>query len=233
MGQWIDAMVRVRGPAVEGLAVTFLEDWELETGEGLEQLAKTADVHPIPECGDSVVQVVPSGPLLRNEAIRQILLMAIYSARRELVMTTPYFVPDESLLTALVTAAERGVEVTIVVPAKVDSWLIRLASQAHKGDLITAGIHVAEFDGGLLHTKSITVDGQFCLFGSLNLDPRSLHLNFEITLSVYDEPFTSELRALQQSYIEQSRMMDLKQWESSPRLQRFAENTARLLGPLL
>jgi cardiolipin synthase len=226
-------MVRVRGPAVEGLAVTFLEDWELEVREGLERLAKTSDIHPIEACGDCVVQVAPSGPLLRNDAIQQILLMAIYAARRELVMTTPYFVPDEALLRALLTAAGRGVAVTMVVPAKVDSWLVRLASQAHKGDLVKAGVRVALFNRGLLHTKSITVDGEFSLFGSLNLDPRSLFLNFEITLAVYDRTFTSELRELQQSYLGQSELMDLAAWQSRSGLRRFAENTARLLGPLL
>ena len=233
VGQWVDAMVRVRGPAVEGLAVTFLEDWELETQEGLDKLAETGSIHPIGECGDAVIQVVPSGPLLRNDAIQQILLMAIYAARRELVLTTPYFVVEEALLTALVSAAGRGVAVTIVVPAKVDSLLVRLASQAHKGDLIAAGVRVAMFHDGLLHTKSITVDGEFSLFGSLNLDPRSLFLNFEITLSVYDRAFTSQLRKLQQSYIDRSDMMDLDEWKSRSPLQRFSENTARLLGPLL
>lgn len=233
VGQWVDAMVRVRGPAVEALAVTFLEDWELETAEGLEHLAKTGDIHASPPCGDAVVQVVPSGPMLRNDAIQQILLMTIYAARQELVLTTPYFVPDEALLTALVAAAGRGVDVTIIVPASVDSRLVRLASQAHKGDLIAAGVRVVLFDGGLLHTKSITVDGEFSLFGSLNLDPRSLFLNFEITLCVYDRQYTSELRRMQQAYIDQSEVMDLAEWQSRSGPVRFAENTARLLGPLL
>jgi cardiolipin synthase len=233
VGQWVDAMVRVRGPAVEGLAVTFLEDWELETGEGVERLAESGNVRPLDECGTSAVQVVPSGPAVRTEAITEILLMAIYSARREIVLTTPYFVPDESLLTALISAANRGVKVTIVVPAKVDSRLVRLASQAHKGDLLMSGVRVALFHGGLLHTKSITVDGQFSLFGSLNLDPRSLHLNFEITLTIYDPHFTSALWSLQQSYIERSKWMDLATWQSRSGVERLAENAARLLGPLL
>ncbi|MBN2476867.1 MAG: cardiolipin synthase [Pirellulales bacterium] len=233
VGQWIDAMVRVRGPAVEGLAITFLEDWALETGESVEQLRRTGGVHVISELGPSAIQVVPSGPAMRNEAIQQILLMAIYAARRELVLTTPYFVPDETLLTALVSAANRGVDVTVVVPAKVDSLLVRLASQAHKVDLLEAGVRVALFDGGLLHTKSVTVDREFSLFGSLNLDPRSLHLNFEITLSVYDGRFTSELRQLQESYLQQSELMDLAAWESRSTMARFTENAARLLGPLL
>lgn len=233
VGQWVDAMVRVRGPAVEGLAVTFLEDWELETGEGVARLAETGDIRALEPCGGSTIQVVPSGPTVRSLAITEILLMAIYSARHEIILTTPYFVPDEALLTAFISAANRGVDVTIVVPAIVDSRLVRLASQAHKGDLLMAGVRVAQFHGGLLHTKSITVDGQFSLFGSLNLDPRSLHLNFEITVTIYDPHFTNELRALQKSYIKQSQWMDLAAWQARSGPERLAENTARLLGPLL
>jgi cardiolipin synthase len=159
--------------------------------------------------------------------------MAIYAARRELVLTTPYFVPDESLLTAMTSAARRGVEVTLVVPDKVDSLLVRLASRAQQGDLAVAGVRIAMFHGGLLHTKSITVDGEFSLFGSLNLDPRSLFLNFEITLAVYDHGFAAELRSLQQSYIDRSEPMDLAAWQARPGVVQFTENAARLVGPLL
>jgi cardiolipin synthase len=233
VGQWIDAMVRVRGPAVEGLSVTFIEDWELETSEGLDKIAKAEDVRVLASQGTTTVQVIPSGPLVRTEAIRQILLMAIYGARRELILTTPYFVPDETLITALTSAARRGVDVTLIVPARVDSLLVRLASQAHQGDLIEAGVRVALFNGGLLHTKSITVDGQYSLFGSLNLDPRSLHLNFEITLAVYDADFTIKLRRLQESYLKNSTDMDLGLWRARARWRQVVENAARLFSPLL
>jgi cardiolipin synthase len=233
VGQWVDAMVRIEGPAVEGLAATFVEDWELETGEGIEKLAKAGAIRPQPERGTAVVQVVPSGPLVQDESIEQILLMAIYAARRELVLTTPYFVPDEAMLTALSSAAQRGVAVTVVVPKNVDSRLVRLASRAHAGDLVAAGVQVVYFCDGLLHTKSITVDGEFGLFGSLNLDPRSLYLNFEITLAIFDRTFIADLRRLQQSYIDRSEPMDLAAWQARSRLERLAENSARLLGPLL
>ncbi len=233
VGQWVDAMVRLRGPAVEALAITFLEDWELETGEGVDRLGQTGDVHPLESRGQAVVQVIPSGPVVRDESIQAVLLGAIYAARRELVMTTPYFVPDESLVMALITAALRGVEVTLVVPARVDSRLARLASQPHKGELLEAGVRIAEFRGGLLHTKSVTVDGELSLFGSLNLDPRSLILNFEITLAVYDRAFTASLRTLQRSYIERSMPMDLDGWRERSLPRQFAENAARLLSPLL
>ena len=122
---------------------------------------------------------------------------------------------------------------TVVLPAKVDSLLVRLASQAHKVDLLEAGIRVAQFQDGLLHTKSITVDGQFSLFGSLNLDPRSLHLNFEITLAIYDTQFTDQLRRLQRSYVEQSEPLDLAACHARSRAARLTINAARLLGPLL
>jgi cardiolipin synthase len=226
-------MVRVRGPAVEGLALTFLEDWELETGEGVERLQQTGDVHPLEPAGTAVVQVLPSGPVVREESIQAVLLMAIYAARRELVMTTPYFVPDESLLMAMMSAALRGVAVTLVVPARIDSRLTRLASQPHQGDLLEAGVRIARYEDGLLHTKSVTVDGELSLFGSLNLDPRSLVLNFEITLCVYDQEFTAQLRALQQTYVDRSTFMDLTAWHDRSGLRKLAENSARLLSPLL
>ena len=233
VGQWVDAMVRVRGPVVEGMAIAFLEDWELDSAEGVDVLQETGDVHHVEPRGDWVAQVIPSGPAIRSNTIQDILLMAIYVARKELILTTPYFVPDELLLTALISAARRGVEVTLIVPALVDSILVRFASQAFKGDLADAGIRVMEFHEGLLHTKSITVDGKLSLFGSLNLDPRSLHLNFEITLAVYNQQFTEKLRSLQHSYLQSSQVMNRKSWETRSKVIRFTENAARLLGPLL
>jgi cardiolipin synthase len=233
VGRWVDAMARLRGPAVEALGVTFLEDWEMETGEGLQALADGHDLHTLPAAGHSSVQVAPTGPNLPPSLAQAILLEAIYSARRELVLTTPYFVPDESLLIALASASSRGVEVTLVVPARNDSRLVDLASRAFQGDLAASGVRIRLFDGGLLHTKSITVDGRWGLFGSLNLDPRSLRLNFEITLAVYDPSFTGSLRGLQQSYIDDSRPLDLAAWRARAPLTKLAENAARLVGPLL
>ncbi len=233
VGQWVDAMVRLRGPAVEALGVTFLEDWELETDEGLATGQSAEQLSGQPLIGTSDVQVVPSGPLLRQHAIREVLLMAIYSARRELILTTPYFVPDESLLTALISAANRGVNVTLIVPARVDSLLVRLASRAYVDDLVSAGVRIYQFHDGLLHTKSITVDGQFSLFGSLNLDPRSLMLNFEITLAVYDPEFTNELRGLQHDYRDRSAQVQLDVLRRQSYRERLTNNIARLVSPLL
>ena len=233
VGQWVDAMVRLEGPTVEALAITFLADWYVESEYDLEQLRDTGGAKPQSRIGECAVQALPSGPAFNSESIEQILVMGIYAARHELILTTPYFVPSEALRMALESAARRGVKVILIVPAKVDSRLVRYASQAFQSDLLRAGVRIAKFKGGLLHTKSVTVDGRMSLFGSLNLDPRSLRLNFEISLAIYDRTFTGELRALQQSYLDQSELIDLEIWHNRPTRQRVAENCARLFGPLL
>ncbi len=204
VGEWVDAVVSVEGPAVEPLGVTFLGDWAIETEENVERLKQTGDVRPQPAVAASPVQVLPSGPSDSRDAIERIMIAFIYSAQQRLVLTTPYFVPDEALMEALVSSAQRGVKVTLIVPEKVDSRLARLASRSIQGDLVEAGVEVLLFRGGLMHTKSVCVDGEYCLFGSLNLDPRSLHLNFEITLAIYDREFTSRLEALQAQYASKS-----------------------------
>jgi cardiolipin synthase len=233
VGQWIDACVRVEGPAVEPLGVTFLGDWALESEENLEHLQQTGGVRPQEPKGTVPVQVLPSGPSDPRDAIERIVIAFIYSAQQRLILTTPYFVPDEALLEALTSAAQRGVKVTLIVPEKVDSRLARLASRAIQGDLVAAGVQVLLFRGGLLHTKSVCVDGEYSLFGSLNLDPRSLHLNFEITLAIYDQGFTARLEELQATYARQSRALNLTEWHARGRGVVLLENVARLLGPLL
>jgi cardiolipin synthase len=233
VGQWVDAMVRIEGPTVESLAITFLADWYIESNSELAELQHSGDAKPLPKIGEAAAQAFPSGPAFILGAIEQILIMAVYTAREELVLTTPYFVPSEILMMALASAAQRGVKVVLVVPARVDSHLVRYASQASKSDLLKAGVRIANFTGGLLHTKSVTVDGEMSLFGSVNLDPRSMRLNFEISLAVYNREFTQQLRALQQSYIDQSHLMDLAMWQNRPLKNRVAENAARLWSPLL
>ena len=233
VGQWIDAMIRIEGPAVEALGGTFFVDWELESETGLELLKSCPDIFPVPSAGKTAVQVVPSGPGYTPEAIHQLLLTTIYTAQTELVLTTPYFVPDDALLTALISAGLRGVDVTIIVPEKVDSKLVHYASRSFFDDLMSAGVRIAGFQGGLLHTKSITIDGEFCVFGSVNLDMRSLWLDFEISLFIYDKDFTEKVRAMQKGYLENCLILDLEEWRKRPPIRRFIENAAHLAGPLL
>jgi cardiolipin synthase len=233
VGQWVDALLRVRGSAIEGLAMVFLTDWAVEAEACLADL-RAQEVFPAPaDLGPAGLQVLPSGPAARVGAIEQFLLMAIYEARHEIILTTPYFVPSEALTLALVSAPARGVEVTLIVPARVDSRMTQFASRAEEADLLSAGVRVAYYEGGLLHTKSVTVDGEFSLFGSLNLDYRSLHLDFEVSLAIYDKDFTAALRRLQQEYLERSSKLDLAACRARSQAEQFAENVARLAGPVL
>jgi cardiolipin synthase len=233
VGEWIDAMVRITGPAVEALQVTMLADWEFETFEGIEHVADKFDLKRNERTGTATVQVVPSGPGLALSTIHELILTAIYGAQRELVLTTPYFVPDDAMRLALLSAAARGVQVTLVVPRRADSHLVRLAGEAYYEELLEAGVKIARFGRGVLHTKAITIDGEIAMFGSVNLDMRSFHLNFEISLLVYDETFAQQLRALQQQYTDESRLLVLTRWRKRPLPLRFAQQCAQLLSPLL
>jgi len=233
IGPWVDAMIRLEGPIVEALGGIFLKDWEFDTGRGREIVAAGSDVRHLPEVGEEIVQLLPSGPGWSPAAAHELLTAAIYAARDELLITTPYFVPDESIIVALRTAAHRGVRVTLTVPAKVDSKLVRFASRAYFDELMCAGVRIAQYRGGLLHTKALTIDGKYTLFGSANLDLRSLWLNFEITMLIFSERFTREIVALQHGYLADSDDLHLQVWRSRPRTVRFAENAVRLVGPLL
>jgi len=148
-------------------------------------------------------------------------------------LTTPYFVPDEAVLTALCSASLSGVKVTLIVPAKNDSVLVRYAGTAYFDDLLEAGARIALFQGGLLHTKSMVVDGEVSLFGSVNLDMRSFWLDFEDSLFVYGSEFADLITGLQQDYLKHSDFVDADTWHNRPARRRFMENAARLIGPLL
>ena len=243
VGNWVDTMVKVEGPVVETLAGTFLSDWYLETNVGyfgenslktdIETVRQVSDLQSCPVEGESKVQLVPSGPGSVPEAIHSLLLTTIYTAQKELIMTTPYFIPDEPLLAALKAAAQRGVDVIIIVPEKNDSRLVHYASRARYEELADAGVKILLFNGGLLHSKTITVDQKFSLFGSVNLDMRSFWLNFEATMLIYCKGFTENLLHIQEGYLAHSTVLDLEQFKKRNNFQRFKENVVLLIAPLL
>lgn len=233
VGRWRDAMVRVTGPAVETLGLVFLSDFDIETEAALGDFQENGGLKRVEPTGQVLAQLIPSGPGFAREAIRETLLTAIYGAEKKLVMTTPYFIPDDPLFEGLVTAAKRGVEVTLIVPEQIDSVMARLASRSQYADLLDAGVKVMLFTDGLLHTKTLVADEAFALIGTVNLDMRSLWLNFEVTLAIYDAGFAKELDALQAHYASRSHVLDQVRWGNRPFRIRLVENMARLLGPLL
>jgi len=233
VGPWVDAMVRLEGAVVAPLAMTMLGDWMLESSESIEDLIGSTSLKMAGPQGDEDVQVVPSGPGESDDGLLQMVLAVINSAREELVLTTPYFVPDDSMLRALRGAAARGVRVDMILPQRVDSLLTRYASRSYYVDLLDLGVHIQLYQKGLLHTKSITADRRISMFGTVNLDMRSLWLNYEVALFVYGQVFAEQLYALQQSYIQDCRLLDPQEWSRRPVYARFLENSLRLVGPVL
>ncbi|MEZ9059359.1 cardiolipin synthase [Vibrio pelagius] len=231
VGQWIDVMVRVTGPTVNVLSAIHGWDWEVETGERI--------LPALPECKvdesevKHPVQVVPSGPGMPEYLILQVLSIAINQANRSVRITTPYFVPSADLLEILKMTAQRGVNVELVIPQSNDSVMVKWASRAFYTELLEAGVKIYEFYGGLLHTKSVVIDEEFCLIGTVNIDMRSFWLNFEVTLVVDDVSFTRQLADLQESYIETSHPVSLDKWQERSLQSRFFERLFYLFNPLL
>ena len=201
---WVDAMLRIEGPAVRDLQELFVTDWFLDRDESLEDLLS---VEPLEQAGGVVVQVIGTGPTSYNEALLQLSQAAFHTARHELILTTPYFVPDEGTFEALCTAARRGVHTMLVVPARNDSPFVASASRSYYQPLIEAGVEIHEFREGLLHAKTMTVDRDLALISTANFDRRSFELNFEISTLVFDSDFASQLRFLQRSYMSASRVV--------------------------
>ncbi len=246
VGEWIDAMVRVQGPASALLASISDTMARLQMGARLRDARPEAGASgPLPaegppavrervtDAGDVKLQPFPSGPGFAFHHVESVVLTAIYAARREIVLTTPYFAPGESVVTALRSAAHRGVAVTLVVPRHCDSRLVQFASASYFDELLAAGVQIQRFDGGLLHTKSLVIDREMSVFGTVNFDLRSFHLNFELSLLVYDRAFAAELLALQQRYLLDCEPLDLGPWRGRPFWRRVVENAAQLASPLL
>jgi len=229
VGEWVDAMARIEGPAAWVLEAVSLSLTALQTGSHFAPLPPP----DLPSTGNGHVQIFPSGPQTSRVRIDALLLTAIYAARREIVLTTPYFVPGEALLTALRSAALRGVRVILIVPEKIDSRLVRYASEAYHEDLLEVGVTILRFRDGLLHTKSVVVDEEFTVFGTVNLDLRSFELNFELSLIAFDHEFSAATRALQHAYETRSRALRLDEWRARPRSRRLLENAVQMMSPLL
>lgn len=229
VGEWIDLMARVEGPLVQVLNAVFLWYWNIETDQSLALLQTPVDIRQ----DRTVAQVAPSGPDNLNDSILKSLLQGIYSATDSIDIVTPYFVPGEALEQALSIAARRGVTVNLILPKRVDSFLVRHASRSYFSGLMAAGVNILQFEHGLLHTKCVIIDNQLAFFGTVNMDQRSLWLNFEMTLIVYDQPTVQQLAKIVSDYRRLTVPLDPVVWQQRSRISHFFENIMHLMSPLI
>ena len=230
---WIDMLLRFEGPLVRQQQLLFLSGWIPETGET--GLAGLPAAEPQPEVfgQDGLAQMFDTGPTTRHNAMSDMFVATMYAAREELLVTTPYFVPDEALLRALCAAPRRGVKTTIVFPARNDSMLVGNSCRSTWPDLLACGVNVLEYPLGILHTKSMTIDGEIALVGSANMDRRSLELNFENNMLVADRAVVQAIRARQLGYMSVSRTLDADAVKAWPYRQRLLQNAIGMMAPLL
>jgi cardiolipin synthase len=225
-----DLMARVTGPVVLELQYLFAADWFLETNEVLDGEAE----FPGPEiAGDIPAQALPSGPAFPTQNNQRLFVALVHGARKRVVLTTPYFIPDDPLLQALQTAVLRGVEVHLVVSEAGDQPIVALAQRSYYEELLEAGVWIHPYRANFLHAKHLSIDDAVALIGTSNLDIRSFVLNAEVMLMIYDPGVTARLAAVQEGYFANSEVLTLAQWQQRSFASKVAQNLARLLSPLL
>ncbi|HZZ41370.1 MAG TPA: cardiolipin synthase [Tepidisphaeraceae bacterium] len=233
VGPWVDLSARIVGPAVAELAAVFAEDWAFETEQLLPVAPPAMETNVPAESISSLLQIVPTGPIDPNATYRRVLLAAIQSAHASLTLTTPYFVPDEPTLVSLLMAADRGVKVALILPARPDHAFTAAAGRAHFSRLMEGGISIYLYRPGLLHAKTVVVDDALAIFGSANLDVRSFNLNFELSVLIYGREAVAPLNQVQANYLADSHLLSLDEWSRRSTIRRYVDSAISLLSPLL
>lgn len=229
--QWVELMARLEGPIVGTLNVMFATDWSSETEESLE--SQLATHHWKTYSGGVLCQVVPSGPGFVTENNLRLFNTLLYSAKERITISSPYFVPDDSLLYAITTAAQRGVRVELFVSEVGDQFLVHHAQRSYYEALLKAGVKIFLYPKPLvLHAKHFTVDEDVAVIGSSNMDMRSFSLNLEVSVMMIDKEVVQEMHEVQEEYRAVSRELFLHEWINRPILARYVDNVARLTATL-
>ncbi len=228
--RWEDISLRLEGPVVSQLQTIFLDDWYVDTEEFLEDAAAFP---PQLQEGRVIMQTVPSGPSYTTENYQRLIVAALYGARKRVVITTPYLVPDEAFLQGMEVAVLRGVTVQLIVPRRSDQFFVGNAGRAYFDELLKMGVEIYLFEKDLLHAKTMTVDEDLSFFGSSNFDIRSFSLNFEVNHLLYGREVTRALREKQEVYMGSSTRLTEDAWGQRSFLSELVQGTAKLLSPLL
>ncbi|PKQ24202.1 MAG: cardiolipin synthase [Actinobacteria bacterium HGW-Actinobacteria-5] len=231
---WQELMTRVEGPVVQALSAVFITDWYSETDELLGgRVPALAARIPEPGTGELACQIVPSGPGFDNDNNLKLFASLLYGARRRVSLTSPYFVPDESLIAAVTTAAERGVEVELFVSELGDEPMVYHAQRSYYEVMLRAGVRIYLYPAPyILHAKHFTIDDDVAVIGSSNMDMRSFGLNLEVVMMVSGRSFTDAMREVEDHYREVSRELTLEEHLRQSLPTRLLDNLARLTSAL-
>jgi len=229
---WVDVMTRWEGPVARHCQYLFVSDWMGDGGQDISGLLS----EPWPPNGNhngAIAQVIGTGPTVRYDAMPSCFAELMHSARHELVVTTPYFVPNDPVLFALTSAARRGVDTILMLPKRNDSIVVAGTSRSYYQDLLSSGVKLFEYRCGLLHAKTMLVDRQVGLIGSANLDRRSFELNFENNILFDDEQFAAVIRTRQGSYLEDSEPVTQDTVDGFGLAGRLWQNSLAMMSPIL
>jgi len=229
---WRDTHLRIDGPGVYYLQYLFLCDWRFCSGEAL-AADEMLFMPPSLEANNTLVQIAASGPDSNQPSILYSLLQAVYLAEKEILITTPYFIPGESMLEALSIAALSGLQVKLLVPGISDSKLVNAAARSYYGDLLDAGVEIYLYKKGFIHAKTMVTDGKLAVIGSANMDYRSFELNFEVNAFVYDTAIAASLRETFFADLQHATRIDPASWAQRALYREIVEKIARLVSPLL
>lgn len=234
-GYWRDTHLRIDGPGVHYLQYLFLCDWNFCANEQLQPEKMFFPYLYNPGSGNTgkIVQIAASGPDSDTPTILFSLLHAIHLASEEILITTPYFIPGESILDALIVAALGGVSVKLLVPGTSDSVIVNTAAFSYYDELLRAGVEIFLYRKGFVHAKTLVADRKLAVVGTANMDYRSFDLNFEVNAIVYDEEVSRELAAIFYEDVTHAEKLDAERWAARPVWRQMVEKTARLISPLL
>ena len=231
---WRDTHLRLDGPAVQYLQYLFLCDWNFCADAPLEpDNLLFPPLSSIPKLGNKIVQIAASGPDSETPIILYSIIQAINLASKEILISTPYFVPNESLLDALRIASLGGLKIKIILPLKSDSSIVDLAVQSYYNELLSVGIEIYRYQKGFMHAKTIVFDGQLAMVGTSNMDIRSFDLNFEVNAIVYDKEIAEKLQETFYDDLKDSVRVDTLDWENRTAIRKLTEKAFRLISPLL
>lgn len=229
---WRDSHIMIQGPAVYYLQYLFITDWKFCCGKNF-----TPDDSYFGDAGKTdsncLVQIAAGGPDSPLPTLLYSILQAIYLAKEEILITTPYFIPGDSLLDALCVAAMSGLKVKLLVPGISDSRFVNAASKSYYKKLLEAGVEIYLYQKGFVHAKTMVTDGKLSMIGTANMDYRSFDLNFEVNAVVYNVQFAQQMRKVFFADLKDAEQIDKEQWSSRSWHQQLPEKIARLFSPVL